>query len=389
MLHEFTVDNFKSLINVTFRPQEENLLLGANNSGKTNLCHAMCILAGSSEVPLDKVIEYFSWAASRITNVYFSKSTIDFHVRASVPFESQDLTFTYDLTVGIKAEQSLSPVIEVEHEFLRVNGDGFDGVTLVENTRNGVLLLHELDHLQGRENRVRTSAPRDATMLQRLYDLETNPRANCFKEYLRSWRYYDLSVEAMRGLEHQPNVRSLARNGGNLASVIHSLKTTDERKYRTLLSYLREIDPRIDVVNFFPAEEMIVMYFEDSKGNKLPASRASAGTLRFLALLYVLTVQPVTVPTPVLMIEEPENGLYVGMLKRLLEVMRDTPSRPQVIFTSHSPYFIDLFDDRLEGVFVMKRGEEHSSIVQPDVEKVKARLEKYPLGEMHFREMLV
>ena len=60
-----------------------------------------------------------------------------------------------------------------------------------------------------------------------------------------------------------------------------------------------------------------------------------------------------------------------------------------MIFTSHSPYFIDLFDDRLDGVFVMKRGEEHSSIVQPDAEKVKARLEKYPLGEMHYREMLV
>lgn len=389
MLHEFTVDNFKSLINVTFRPQEENLLLGANNSGKTNLCHAMCFLAGSSDVPLDRVMKYFSWAPSRITNVYLSKSSIDFRVKASVPFESRDLTFTYELTIGIKAEQSLSPVAEVERETLRVDGEGFDDVALVENTRDGVLVLHELDYLQGRENRTRTSAPRDATMLQRLYDVDTNPRANCFREYLRSWRYYDLSVESMRGVKHEPNARWLVRNGDNLASVIHSLKTTDERQYRRLLSHLREIDPRIDVINFFPAEEMIVMYFEDSKGNKLPASRASAGTLRFLALLYILTAQPAAAPAPVLMIEEPENGLYVGMLKRLLEVMRDAPSRPQVIFTSHSPYFIDLFDDRLDGVFVMKRGKEHSSIVQPDVEKVKARLDKYPLGEMHFREMLV
>lgn len=389
MLHEFTVDNFKSLINVTFRPKEENLLLGSNNSGKTNLCQAMYFLTATSQVPLQSVVNYFSGAASRISNVYFDKSTIDFRVRASIPFDSQVLAFTYDLTIAIRPGESTLPVIEVDNETLRVSGNGFDDVVLVENTRESVELLHEIDYLNGEEHRVRTSAPRDATMLQRLYDLETNPRANCFKEYLKSWRYYDLSVGAMRGITHQPNAITLDTRGDNLASVIHSLKTTDERRYRTLLSHLREMDPRIDVINFFQSEEMIVMYFEDSKGHKLPASGTSAGTLRFLALSYVLTAQPAAAPTPVLIIEEPENGLYVGMLKRLLEVMRDTPSRPQVIFTSHSPYFIDLFDDRLDGVFVMKRGEKHSSIVQPDVEKVKSRLEKYPLGEMHFREMLV
>ena len=41
MLQEFRVDNFKSLINIVFKPQEINLLLGKNNSGKTNLCQAL------------------------------------------------------------------------------------------------------------------------------------------------------------------------------------------------------------------------------------------------------------------------------------------------------------------------------------------------------------
>jgi len=59
-----------------------------------------------------------------------------------------------------------------------------------------------------------------------------------------------------------------------------------------------------------------------------------------------------------------------------------------LLFTSHSPYFIDLFDNRLDGVFLMSGGEEHSTITQPDVAQVTARLETYPLGEQHFREML-
>ena len=389
MLHEFTVDNFKSLINVTFRPREENLLLGANNSGKTNLCQAMFFLATTSRWPLNVVAERFAGRMSKITNFYFDKSTTDFHVRATVPFESQDLTFTYDLTITSRSSEPSSPVIEVNRETLRVNGSGFEDATLVENTRDGVRLLNEQDYLQGQVNRVQTSAPRDATMLQCLYDRQTNPRASCFKEYLGAWMLYDLSESLMRGIQRQTANVALQGRGDNLSSVIHILKTMDERRYRTLVLHLQEIDSGIDVINFFTSEEAIIMFFEDSKGNKLPSARASAGTLRFLALLYLLTAQPSISSAPLLMIEEPENGLHVGMLKRLLDVMRNTPTRPQVIFTSHSPYFIDLFDDRLDGVFVMKRGEEHSSIVQPDVEKVKARLEKYPLGEMHFREMLV
>ena len=88
------------------------------------------------------------------------------------------------------------------------------------------------------------------------------------------------------------------------------------------------------------------------------------------------------------MIEEPENGVYVGFLKSLLEMTEELESRPQLVFTSHSPYFIDLFDGRLDSIFLMRRGEHHSSIVQPDPEKIRNRLEKFPLGEQHFREML-
>ena len=48
MLQEFRVDNFKSLINVAFKPQATNLLLGMNNSGKTNLCQALRFVSGSA-----------------------------------------------------------------------------------------------------------------------------------------------------------------------------------------------------------------------------------------------------------------------------------------------------------------------------------------------------
>jgi AAA15 family ATPase/GTPase len=44
MLTRFTVNNFKSLLNFEFKPAGVNLLVGANNAGKTNLCSAIRFL---------------------------------------------------------------------------------------------------------------------------------------------------------------------------------------------------------------------------------------------------------------------------------------------------------------------------------------------------------
>jgi predicted ATPase len=225
-------------------------------------------------------------------------------------------------------------------------------------------------------------------MLNRLYDSEANARANHFKWYLASWQYCALSATALRGFEHRPNQTRLFLEGGNLGSVIYKLKTENEREYRNLIKHLQTVDPSIDIINFsVPSDDKIFMFFEDRKGKSLPAPLASSGTLRYLALLYVLVAQPQWFSS-LRIVEEPENGIYVGYLKDLLEATGEVKPPQQLIFTSHSPYFVDLFDDKLDSIFLMKRGDYHSSITQPDPDLVRKRLENFPLGEQHFREML-
>ena len=388
MLQEFRVDNFKSLINIVFKPQEINLFLGKNNSGKTNLCQALQFVGGSSVLPLDECAEQVAGGRFGMTNFAFDKSTIDFYLRAEVPYVEEKLMFEYELTIS--PPQSRMKEIKVDQEILSVTGGKFDKTILLENISGRIRLLHEKDFIDGIENYEKKSAPRDTTMLQRLYDGETNARANHFKRYLGNWVCYDLSPTAMRESDYKPNEFVLSTDGSNLASVLYWLKTSNERDYRLLLKFMQQIEPKFDLINFFVGSESVVfMLFEDSDGHSLPAWNASNGTLRFLALAYVLLFQTQLImdSRPLLMIEEPENGIYVGFLKTLLE-MTDWSQGPQIIFTSHAPYFIDLFDKYLDGIFVLNRGDQHTSITQPDIDKVKTRLEKLPLGEQHFREML-
>ncbi len=92
--------------------------------------------------------------------------------------------------------------------------------------------------------------------------------------------------------------------------------------------------------------------------------------------------------SPLVMIEEPEDGLYVGQLKPLFEKIEPSGAQGQYLFTSHSPYFIDLWEKNLQGVHLLRTGKPSSVLVQPDQNKLAKLLEQMPLGELYFREML-
>ena len=388
MLQEFRVDNFKSLINIVFGPQTTNLLLGMNNSGKTNLCQALRFMSLSSALSLDLCADGCGGRFG-MTSFTLDKSTIDFYVRAAVPYEDEELVFEYELTVSPPGNRAGETSVRLDREVLSVTGGAFDRTVLLENVDGRTRLLDERDAAADAPRYVETSAPTDATMLQRLYDAEASPRANLFKHYLFGWTYYDLSPAAMRGSSYKPRERLIASDGGNLASVLYCLKTGDERAYRKLLQVIRTIEPSLDLINFHAgSEDHVFMYLEYQDAHWWSAANASNGTLRFLALACVLLVQPGTGPSPLYMIEEPENGIHVGFLKTLFEMVDHSAARPQLIFTSHAPYFIDLFDEHLGGIFVLDRSRGHTSITQPDMDEVRARLEHFPLGEQHFREML-
>ncbi len=397
MLKEFRVDNFKSLINCVFRPEGMNLLLGMNNSGKTSLCQALQFVSASATASLDRCAERIAGGRFGMTNFALDKSTVDFHVRVHVPCLGEELMFEYELTVSPPQNGFMEAGVGLNRELLSVTGGAFAEKTiLLENTAGRIRLLDEREFTRPRHSDPEqspglyreTSASTDATMLQRLYDEESNPRASHFKRYLAGWSHYDLSTVSMRAPIYRPGSPVLAVDGKNLASVLFMLKSSRERDYRRLLEVIKTIEPCLDAINFQGSERNVFMFFEDSDGHSLPAVSASDGTLRFLAIAYVLLMQPTDSLAPLYMIEEPENGIYVGLLKTLLEMVDQSPGRPQLVFTSHAPYFIDLFDSHLDGVFVLNRDDVHTSITQPDIEAVKARLGDFPLGEQHFREML-
>jgi predicted ATPase len=184
----------------------------------------------------------------------------------------------------------------------------------------------------------------------------------------------------------------LLSDGKNMTRTYFSLHNEKPRLEKELIEIIRTLEPRLDLFTYTsPDPDAVYLFMEDQKGNRFSVQSISDGTLRFMAMAYLVLAgedSPADSVPGLTIIEEPENGLYVGHLKPLFERLATPGAKDQFIFTTHSPYFIDLFDSCLEGVHLVKPGVPSSEIRKLDVEKTRKLLEEMSLGEMHFREML-
>lgn len=397
MLKRFRVNNFRKLMNFEFHPQGINLLIGPNNSGKTSLCLAMRFLSLSAVMALNDAVSSCSLEPWNIMNVYFDSDIVEFEMDAIIGgSEEEKISFHYELRMkGPKGFLQMGNGLEVISEKLTADGSGFSNTELLWNSSGKVKLLHEGRFKRGltADRTIETSAPTDKTMLNLLYDLETNRTANMFKKYLWTWAYYALDPYQMREPRARPMERTLTVNGANLSSVLHSLHNERPEVEKHLLEMVKKVEPQMNQLSFImPDQEHAYMFNVDGKGNRFGVTSISDGTFRYLAMAYVilsLRKQKGFMFSPLAMIEEPENGVFVSCLKPLFKQLEPSGEDGQFIFTTHNPYFIDLFDSVPEGIHVFKSDGYTSSINRPDQEKLLKKLEEFPLGELHSRGLLV
>ena len=88
------------------------------------------------------------------------------------------------------------------------------------------------------------------------------------------------------------------------------------------------------------------IFFETHEGRAIRAQQASDGAILFLGLLALIHSPE---PPKLLLIEEPEKGVYPKRLEEVIRLIRrlhDAPAgraAPQIIMTTHSPYLLTSF----------------------------------------------
>lgn len=174
---------------------------------------------------------------------------------------------------------------------------------------------------------------------------------------IRIYSFDAPSIAAPTSLEPHMTLQS---NGRNLAVVLDQLRDHEPERFEKLNAEMGRWLPEFDRILFdTPAANQRSFLLRTREGqHKIPATELSQGMLIALA---ILTLAYIPDPPPIICLEEPDRGIHPRLLRDIQDAIYrltypedhgEKRDPVQVIATTHSPYFLDLFKDHPEEVVI-------------------------------------
>jgi predicted ATPase len=407
MITRLEIDGFKSLREFAVDLEPLTVFIGPNSAGKSNILDALALLSRLASQPVE---EAFKQGRGRALDQFTRRggeagSIIRFAVEVVILASSRTTDdeaptlpnrYRYELTIERRALPSGAERLAIKDERLRaldradreifkhvadkgrarhallsLSGQEEEECTLplthtVLASKEGSLIkvttvldlspiaLRALDALK-REGKFRSrSAAAEHAILLKARDEGISPsdpekELSLILDALSSYRLIHLDAARLREPSERIGIGTLAPDASNLPTVLANLSGPLLGEIR---ADLVSLVPGISSFDVVPDGDAFRIDFELSSGERLPARLVSDGTLRVLGLLTAARVEP---RPAVIGIEEPENGVYPGRLRKLLELLLDTVaegatpadgSSAQIILTTHSPVVLAAFRSR-------------------------------------------
>jgi predicted ATPase len=197
----------------------------------------------------------------------------------------------------------------------------------------------------------------------------------------REWQFGRYTPPRLRQKADSSN-QYLEPDCSNLGMVLNQIDMNPLAKNR-LLKELQCFYKEVEDYGVNISNNTVQIYFhEHGLLSSIPATRLSDGTLRYLCLLAILCNPYLP---PLICIDEPELGLHPDVLPNLGKLLREVSERCQLIITTHSEAFVDLFTDNPEAILVAEKTENGTQLTRLDKEQLQPWLEKYKLGNLWTR----
>jgi len=381
-IKQLDIKGFRSLKDVSWRPGDLNVVIGQNGTGKSNLLRMLELISASAEGRLSKYIE----TAGGINAILWDgvASSISFCLKVGtgdVPIEWEE---SYELEIA----DLLWNMPHVEREIWLSNIELLGGKphvgTIIDRSAKQILF-------NGKQVSPTESVSNQETLLSLINSLSFGAKrpgvsyaASIFRQRLAEMTvYHDLDV-GQNSRIRQSAVPSFERriepDGQNLVPVLHTLYTGDREFKRNVDSAMHAaFGSDYEEIIFPPAADRRIQFRVRWKSLKREQSAAdlSDGTLRFLLLLTALITPE---PPMVIAIDEPETGLHPAMLPIIAEFAVEAASRTQIVFTTHSPQFLDAFTGAKPTTTVSKWENGETTLHTLEGEDLAYWLEDYSLG---------
>ena len=189
----------------------------------------------------------------------------------------------------------------------------------------------------------------------------------------------------------------LAGNGQGLAGVLDRLRDEWPERFEALNEEFARWLPEFDQILFdTPSQGNRATKLRTRVGqHTIAAADISQGTLLALA---ILTLAYLPKPPPIIGLEEPGRGIHPRLLRDVRDAMYrlaypesvgEQREPVQIIATTHSPYFLDLFKDHPEEIVIANKvGDNVRFDRLVDLPNMDEILSSAPLGEVWYSGIL-
>ncbi len=188
------------------------------------------------------------------------------------------------------------------------------------------------------------------------------PGWSALRADLGTIRTYVLDHVAMTQPGRKGGGAELEKDGGNLAAVLADFRTRAPAAFDALTGEMLRILPEFRSVELVEgANGRVEFGLRLAENGFVPAAELSQGMLYLVGVL-ALAFDPD--PPCVLCIEEVDRGIHPRTLREIRDALYrlsypkafNSDRRPvQIVTTSHSPYFIDLFREHPEEIIISQK----------------------------------
>lgn len=321
MIKRIYADNYRCLGNFEFRPQQLNLLLGENGSGKTSLLEVLML------------VSQLTVGGASAASLFASRKTV---------WDSRDIqTFKLEVVDG-DAGATYSYRLQIRHppqpDKPHIGSEelDFNGQPLFRYTGSHVHLFEE-DHSPGP---VFPFKPEQSF----LPNLESkNSKLRWFKDFLAGIHIFQLNPFVLSPFSARDE-RYLTINGSNFASWLRHLSEEDPEAKLECEKQLTDILPGFQRFRFSPMGDHKALVADFSKNGasyNLLFNNLSEGQ-RILSVLYSI-IYGLAGKASVLCFDEPENFISLREVQPWLQSLRDLVEdrSGQALVISHHPEVID------------------------------------------------
>ncbi len=378
-MREFSIDGFRSLKSVVWRPGGLNVLIGPNGSGKSNLVKALGLLSRSASGKLYETMV----GMGGVSPLLWDGQVDEIRWKLTLDLEGEIPTYGFSLKY-----RSKSGTYFLADESLKRGMGHTEGLpaALLEASRRPPVDLRP--DMGGFDN---DSEPLDAfshveTILSQTGPFAADSVISTFKRWLHGVTIhhdmpYGEAVELRR-----PTVSRIEKcvrpDGKNLVAVLHTLYSSSlEFREDFDMAMQAAFDNQFHELVFPPAEDRRIQMRMRWKSLRRTHSMddLSDGTIRYLLILAILA-NPA--PPPILVIDEPETGLHPAMLPMVAEYAFSASAKCQVVLSTHSAELLNCLGefDPTVTVFSNKRGQ--TCLKNCDKEELGRWLKNYSLGNL-------